>query len=87
MLLRLVRRPAIRTIRGWAILLLQEAGAIRECNQHGWLVDRGDPHAREQALFLARQAPPDGATSREAVVAVKAVLEGVGDTCPECENV
>ncbi|MGY3471178.1 hypothetical protein ACVWWR_002519 [Bradyrhizobium sp. LM3.2] len=25
------RRPTIRTLRGWAISVLQEAGAIREC--------------------------------------------------------
>ena len=86
MLLRLARRPAIRTLRGWAISLLQETGAIRECNEHGWLVDRGDPHARERALFLARQSPPAGATANEAVAAVKDVLEGLGDTCPECES-
>jgi hypothetical protein len=33
------RRPAIRTLRGWAISLLQEAGAIRECEEHGWMQD------------------------------------------------
>ena len=29
------RRPAIRTLRGWAISLLKEASAIRECEEHG----------------------------------------------------
>ena len=29
------RRPAIRTLQGWAISVLQEAGAIRECKEHG----------------------------------------------------
>jgi len=29
------RRPATRTLRGWAISLLQEAGAIKECEEHG----------------------------------------------------
>jgi hypothetical protein len=46
--------PAIRTLRGWAISVLQEAGAIRECDEHGWMQDRADPHAREGALAAAR---------------------------------
>jgi hypothetical protein len=28
------RRP---TMRGWAIDVLHEAGAIRECEEHGWM--------------------------------------------------
>jgi hypothetical protein len=86
MLMRLERRPSTRTTRGWAVLVLQEAGAIRQCEEHGWIVDRGDPHARERAMFLARQAPPDGLTATEAVAAVKDVLDGIGHTCPECES-
>jgi len=30
MLMTQERRPAIRTLRGWAIYVLQEVGAIRE---------------------------------------------------------
>ncbi|MCK1439743.1 hypothetical protein [Bradyrhizobium sp. 15] len=30
------RCPAIRTLRGWAISVLHETGAIRECEEHGW---------------------------------------------------
>jgi hypothetical protein len=40
MLMTSERRPAIRTLRGWAIHVLQEAGAIRECEEHGWMQDR-----------------------------------------------
>jgi hypothetical protein len=29
------RRPAIRTLRGWAISVLEEAGVICECEEHG----------------------------------------------------
>jgi hypothetical protein len=39
------RRGAIRTLRGWAIAVLTEAGAIRECEHHGWMQDRADPNA------------------------------------------
>jgi hypothetical protein len=31
------RRPAFRTIEGWARSVLLEAGAIRECDEHGWM--------------------------------------------------
>ncbi|QOZ35943.1 hypothetical protein [Bradyrhizobium sp. CCBAU 53421] len=40
MLMTRERRPAIRTLRGWAIHVLQEASAIRECEEHGWMQDR-----------------------------------------------
>ena len=46
--------PATRTMRGWVIAVLLEAGAIRECEEHGWMRERGDPHAREHALDIAR---------------------------------
>lgn len=78
------RRPAIRTLRGWALSVLQEAGAIHECEEHGWAKDRADPHARERALDFARQEPPDGISPDEAVAEVRAVLDSVGDNCPEC---
>ena len=60
MLMTTKRRPAIRTLRGWAISLLQEAGAIPECEQHGWMQDHSDPHARERAVEAARHDPPPG---------------------------
>jgi hypothetical protein len=81
------KRPAIRTLRGWAISVLNEAGAIRECEEHGWMLDRADPHARDRAFDIARRDPPPGISAAEAAVAVAEVLESVGDTCPECESV
>ena len=84
MLMTKERRPAIRTLRGWAISVLQEAPAIRECEKHGWMQDRADPHARDCALASARQDPPFGVSPDEAVASVKDVLDSIGDTCPEC---
>ena len=78
------RRPAIRTQRGWAISVLQEAGAIRECEDHGWVRDRADPHARDHAVEIARQDPPAGLSPDAAVAEVREVLDSIGDTCPEC---
>ena len=54
------RRPAVRTLRGWAISVLQEAGAIRECEEHGWMQDRADPHAHARAFAIGRREPPPG---------------------------
>jgi len=84
MLMTKERRPAIRTLRGWAIHVLQEAGAIRECEEHGWAKDRADPHAREHALHIARQEPPEGLSPDQAIEEVREVLRSIGDTCPEC---
>jgi hypothetical protein len=77
-------RPAVRTLRGWAISVLLEAGAIHECEFHGWIRDRADPHARECAVHIARQHPSAGLSSDAAVAEVREVLDSIGDTCPEC---
>jgi len=55
--------------------VLQEVGAIRECEEHGWMMDRGDPDAESGAS----PSPVE-----EAVAAVEDVLGSIGDTCPEC---
>ena len=68
----------------WAIQVLQEAGAIHECDQHGWAKDRTDPHARAQALRIAANEPLTGLSPDKAITAVKEMLESVGDSCPEC---
>jgi hypothetical protein len=80
------KRPAIRTLHGWAISVLQEAGAIHECEEHGWMQDRADPHARDRAFDIGRRDPPQGVSAQDAVGAVTEVLDGIGDTCPECSK-
>ena len=84
MLMMKERRAAFRTIEGCARMVLLEAGAIRECEEHGWAKDRADPHARDRALIVARQEPPVGVSPDEAVAAVEDVLGSIGDACPEC---
>jgi hypothetical protein len=84
MLMTKERQPAIRTLRGWAISVLSEAGAIRECEEHGWMQDRADPDARDRAFLIARTDPPAGVSSQVAAVAIAEVLDSIGDTCPEC---
>jgi hypothetical protein len=78
------KAASIRTLRGWAISVLQAAGAIRECEEHGWMQDRADPHARERALEIAGQAPPSGLSPAQAVTEIRDVLDSIGDTCPDC---
>jgi hypothetical protein len=84
MLMTHERRPAIRTIRGWALSVLQEAGAISECEEHGWMQERADPHARERAFEIARHDVPRGLSPEAATAAITEVLDSIGDTCPEC---
>jgi hypothetical protein len=64
--------------------VLQDAGAIRECEEHGWMQDRADPHGRERAFDIARKEPLAGLSSSEAVAEIEDVLSSIGDTCPEC---
>ncbi|MDA9445658.1 MULTISPECIES: hypothetical protein [unclassified Bradyrhizobium] len=78
------RRPAIRTLRGWAINVLQEAGAVHECEEHGWMRDRADPHARNRAFDIARRGSAAGISPEAAVAEVRYVLDLIGDTCPAC---
>ena len=82
MLMTKERRPAIHTLRGWAISVLREAGAIRECDEHSWMQDRADPHARARAILVAEQDPPSGVSREQAVEAIEDVLGSIGDTCP-----
>ena len=84
MLMTKEQRPAIRTLRGWAISVLQEVGAIHECEIHGWMQDRADPHARERAVAIAQEDPSAGVSPDVAVAAIREVLDSIGDTCPEC---
>ncbi|WP_028351220.1 hypothetical protein [Bradyrhizobium murdochi] len=80
MLMTKEKQPAIRTLRGWAISVLSEAGAIRECEEHGWMQDRADPHARDRAFQIARTDPPAGVSLQVAAVAIAEVLDSIGDT-------
>ena len=86
MLLMTERRAPIRTRQGWAISVLLDAHAIRECEEHGWMIDRADPHARERAIAVAREDPPSDLPPDQAVAAVQDVLDSIGETCPECPS-
>jgi hypothetical protein len=87
MLMLVQMRAAIRTLKGWAISVLLEAGAIRECEEHGWMIDCADPQAHDRAFDIARRDPPPGISPKAAAVVIAEVLESIGDTCPECPPV
>jgi hypothetical protein len=76
--------PVVRMLDRWAISVLLEVGAIQECEEHGWMRDRTDPHARERAFDLACRHPPPSVSSNAASVAIAEALDSIGDTCPEC---
>jgi hypothetical protein len=84
MLMTKRQRPAFRTIEGWAKSVLLEAGAICECEEHGWAKDRADPDAHDRALLVARKYPPPGVSPDQAVTAIRDVLDTIGESCPEC---
>ena len=56
MLMTKKRPQAIRTLQGWAMNVLQQAGAIHECEEHGWAQDRADPGPRTRRLAPSRSA-------------------------------
>jgi hypothetical protein len=84
MLYVIERKRSIRTLRGWAISTLQDAGAIRQREYHEWLVDYANPNARKRALEIARQDLPANISPRRAITEMLDVLDGIGDTCPDC---
>ncbi|GLH81347.1 hypothetical protein SSBR45G_62560 [Bradyrhizobium sp. SSBR45G] len=79
-------RPTTPSLERWATAILREAGAIVECEQHGWMLDRGDPHALARALCAACDDPPRGIRSSEATAAIEDVIAAIGDTCPDCSR-
>jgi len=78
------RREPFRTLRGWAIALLLETGAIGECVDYSYLCDATDPDAWRRARQIASSNPFKGASPAEAVAMIEDVMASIGDTCPEC---
>lgn len=68
----------------WAAALRTDVVGIRECERHGRIQDRADPHARDRAYDIARRDQPAGVSPDEATDAITELLDSVGDTCPEC---
>jgi hypothetical protein len=78
------RREPYRSLRGWAVGLLLETGALRECVDHSQLCDATDPDAWRRARRIASEHSFKGASPAEAIAAVEDIMRSVGDSCPEC---
>jgi hypothetical protein len=78
-------RETYRTLQDWALGILLETHAIRECEDHGHMRDRAEPDAWRRAREIASQHPFRGATAAEAVRAIEEVMASIGDTCPDCK--
>jgi hypothetical protein len=79
------RREPYRSLRGWAVGLLLETGALRECVDHSHLCDATDPDAWRLARQIASRHPFKDASPAEAVAMVEDIMRSVGDACPECK--
>jgi hypothetical protein len=79
-----VARPAYRTLQGWALGTLIEQHAVRQCEHHGYALDRGDPEAWNRAREIAWHSPFLGTSPEKCLAAIDDVVRSIGDTCPEC---
>jgi hypothetical protein len=79
------RRSTYRTLEGWALGILIEHGAVRECEHHGHMRDRSDPEAWNRARDEARQNPFSGTSTGACVAAIDDVMRSIGDSCPDCD--
>ena len=68
-----------RTLEGWALGILIENHAVTECSDH-----KADPEAWRHASDEAKRNPFPGKSSEECLGALEAVMQSIGDTCPDC---
>jgi hypothetical protein len=78
------RRPAYRTLAGWALGVLIEQHAVTECEHHGHRRDRSDPDAWNRAREEAWRNPFPGATPEACITALEEIMRSIGDSCPDC---
>jgi hypothetical protein len=78
-------RESYRTLRGWALSILLETYAIKECAEHGHMRDQTDPDAWKRARELALKYPFRRATAVKSLQAIDDVMRSIGDTCPDCQ--
>ena len=78
------RRPAYRTLEGWALGVLIDQQAVTECEHHGHRRDRADPDAWNRAREEAWRNPFPGATPEACITALEEIMRSIGDSCPDC---
>ncbi|MCA1336888.1 hypothetical protein [Pseudooceanicola marinus] len=72
----------IQEERAWAVQLLLDAGALAECENHGYLTDELDSAALDDAVAAGMRSSGDS----EAKVKrrLQDVLDEYGEECPGC---
>jgi hypothetical protein len=78
-------RAAYKTLRGWALGVLIEEGAVDECEHHGHRRDRSDLEALCRARERAWAEPFPDTTPATSTAAIEDEMRGLGDTCPDCD--
>jgi len=68
----------------WASGILERFNVVRECDRHGYLVDRGDADALENAVRHARAEPPSGMPPDAAEDSVRRSAQSMPTKCPGC---
>jgi hypothetical protein len=84
MLMTSERRPAIRTLRGWALYVLHEAAPSKSARNTVGCRIAPIRMLGMWAFDIARRDPPAGVSTDKAAAEVRDVLDSIGNTCPEC---
>ena len=74
----------IEAERAWAVQLLLDAGALAECENHGYLTDEMDSGAFDDGV--AAGVRDSGESEARVRQRLQDVLDEHGDECPGCAN-
>ena len=75
-----VELSSFRNSQAWRTRMKQEAmeiARIRACEEHDWMQDSADLHARERTFSIARRDSPKGTSPDEALAAIVEVLGSI----------
>jgi hypothetical protein len=68
----------------WCVQLLLDAGALAECDDHGYRVDEMDSAAFEDAVAAGMRI--SGESKRLMRQRLQDALDRYGDSCPGCDS-
>jgi hypothetical protein len=77
-------RKPYQSLEGWALGILIEEHAIHQCDHHGYMRDRADPHALNRARARAERERFTKYSKTERSAAIDSIMMSIGDSCPEC---
>lgn len=83
--------PEEEVLRLEAECLLRKCGAMQRCHVHNYLVASGEPHARDEACWLAYDLIESGTltlpnymTPKQFVASLKQIYKESPKQCPAC---